>query len=61
VEGNAIKIRLIRVIIHSIGDVELAGELVLMQRARHPLTIDSRRDFGRWFGGLARLLPNNRG
>jgi len=60
-EGVAVGIRLVRVIIRNTGVIELAGKLVLIQRTGHPSAIGSGWDFGGWLGRLARLRPSNRG
>ena len=60
-KGIAVGIRLVRIVICSTGDVELAGKLVLIQRTRHPSAIDLGWDFDSWFGRLGRLCPNDGG
>jgi hypothetical protein len=58
-ESKTFRIRLIRVVVHSIGCFELESKLVLILRARHPLAIDLSRDFKSRFSRLARLLSNS--
>jgi hypothetical protein len=60
-EGIAVRIKLVRIVIRSTGDVELAGKLVLIQRTRHPSAIGLGWDFDSWFGRLARLCPDDGG
>jgi len=58
-ESTSFMVRLIRVVVCSTSCFELESKLALILRARHPLAIDSSRDFENRFGKLARLLSNS--
>jgi len=59
VESISFKTRLTKIVVCSTSCFELKSKLALILRAKHPLAIDSSRDFESRLNKLTRLLLNS--